>query len=83
MSIQKNKVTKLNIRIRLLIIFSLGVGFVIYGATHFSSEKEVTRIPRILYPLYENFGSAGLGSALIVAGLFIIFYAIFTYKKIK
>ncbi len=74
---------KLNIKVRLLIAFVLGVASIIYGVTYFTDEKEVTRIPRIIYPFYENFGNAGLGSALIICGIFIIFYSIFAYKKTR
>ncbi|MBD2803537.1 hypothetical protein ID855_02175 [Xenorhabdus sp. ZM] len=73
----------MNMKIRLFIIFTLGIGFVIYGIPHFSPEKEVTRIPRVLYPLYEQFGTAGLGVVLMAIGVFCMLYAIFTYKRMK
>ncbi len=74
---QPNKTQIIAEKVKAFAYGFFGSLFFTLGLTYFS-EKEYYRVPRILRPVYELFGSLGLAIALLIVGAGLMFFA---YKR--
>lgn len=61
----------------------IGLAFAGNSIHDYITLGDLTRIPRILFPLYKILGPLGTTIAICILGLLLVVYGVYTWRKAK